>query len=218
MTDDDPTRQLDDQVEGCAHAHQVLLGDLDDLVEREAVDPTTPSLLPGWTIGHVLTHLARNADGFRNMIEGAAAGEVRSMYVSAERREADIEAGSSRTLAELLVDVRTAAWALESSWARLSVDAWQRHGLTRTGPTPIVALPWRRWREVEVHHSDLGLTFTPQQWSSRFVDAALGERAAEFGAEGGVLPDDVVAAAPWQRLAWLLGRPCGLSSAPPSWA
>ena len=24
-----------------------------------------PSRLPGWTRGHVLTHLARNADGFR---------------------------------------------------------------------------------------------------------------------------------------------------------
>jgi maleylpyruvate isomerase len=29
-----------------------------------------PSLLPGWTRGHVLTHIARNADGMVNLPRG----------------------------------------------------------------------------------------------------------------------------------------------------
>jgi uncharacterized protein (TIGR03083 family) len=30
-----------------------------------------PSLLPGWTVGHVLTHLARNGDSHVRMLDGA---------------------------------------------------------------------------------------------------------------------------------------------------
>ena len=56
---DRPGRALDDAVEGCAAAHQRLLADLDSLEDAEI---GRPSLLPGWTVGHVLTHLGRNAD------------------------------------------------------------------------------------------------------------------------------------------------------------
>ena len=77
MTTNDPSRALDDDVAGCAAAHQRLLGDLDSVLETADVDPTQASRLPGWTVGHVLTHLARNADALRNMIEGAAVGETR---------------------------------------------------------------------------------------------------------------------------------------------
>ncbi len=68
-----------------------------------------PSRLPGWTRGHVMTHLARNADGLRNLAEGAIAGEERAMYPSAEQREADIEAGSGRPAAELHTDIERGA-------------------------------------------------------------------------------------------------------------
>ena len=33
-----------------------------------------PSRLPGWSRGHVLTHLARNADGLRNLLIWARTG------------------------------------------------------------------------------------------------------------------------------------------------
>lgn len=221
MSEHDPSRALDDQVAGCAAAHQRLMAVLDAAVDTNAVDPLAPSLLPGWTIGHVLTHLARNADGFRNMIEGAALGEVRSMYVSQEARDGDIEAGAARPLDALLNDVRTSAWALESSWARLSNDAWNGQGLTRTGPTPIKGLPWRRWREVEVHQADMGLAFGPADWSPEFVSAGLTERLDEWSAAEGTdtpLPEEVSAAEPWQQLAWLLGRPAGLTTPGVRWA
>ena len=46
--------------------------------------PTTrrarASRLPGWSRGHLLSHLARNADGVRGMVEGAIVGEEREQY------------------------------------------------------------------------------------------------------------------------------------------
>lgn len=48
------------------------------------------SHLPGWTRGHILAHLARNADALVNVFEG------RPMYESATARDADIERDAGR--------------------------------------------------------------------------------------------------------------------------
>ena len=62
---------------------------------------------PGWTVGHVLTHLARNAD---SIVAGAAAaerGEVVDRYEGGGAgRDAEIEAGCGRPAAEQVADVR----------------------------------------------------------------------------------------------------------------
>ena len=68
-----------------------------------------PSLLPGWTRGHVLCHIARNADGMVNLLNWARTGTETPMYASAESRTADIEAGAGRHAAELTADVRESA-------------------------------------------------------------------------------------------------------------
>ena len=68
-----------------------------------------PSLLPGWTRGHVLTHVARNADGLVNLMRWARTGTKIPMYASAESRSADVEAGSGRPAASLAADVRESA-------------------------------------------------------------------------------------------------------------
>ena len=65
--DVDP-RLLNRHVEGCASAHQALLETISDLNDD---DCRAPSLLEGWTRGHVLTHLARNADSHVRLLEGA---------------------------------------------------------------------------------------------------------------------------------------------------
>lgn len=218
MTTDDPTRALDDEVAGCAVAHQRLLKTLDNALADGNVDPGSASLLPNWTIGHVLTHLARNADALRGMFDGAAAGEVRPMYPSAERRESDINAGAGRGLGALVTDVRSSIWALEGAWAQLDAEGWNGHGLTRAGKVPVTEFPKLRWREVEVHHTDLGLSsFTPAHWSSEFVAMDLQRRLTEWRADGSILPADVESATRWQQLAWLLGRPSGLDTPPPTW-
>src|SRR5512145_2600597 len=61
-----------------------------------------PSLCPGWTRAHVLTHVARNADALTNLLTWASTGVETPMYESAEARAADIEAGSPRALEELV--------------------------------------------------------------------------------------------------------------------
>src|SRR5262249_31346853 len=61
--------------------------------------------LPGWTRGHVLTHVARNADGLGNLLRWARTGVTTPMYASREARRADIEAGVGRSPADLAAAV-----------------------------------------------------------------------------------------------------------------
>ena len=64
-----------------------------------------PSGLPGWTRGHVLTHLSRNADALVNLLTWARTGVPIPMYSSSDQRNSDIEAGSRRGLGAQLDDV-----------------------------------------------------------------------------------------------------------------
>jgi maleylpyruvate isomerase len=213
MTEDEH-RQLDAEVAACAAAHQRLHASLQSSA-NDGLDPLRPSLLPDWTVGHVLTHIARNADGLRNMIEGANLGEQRPMYPSQESRNAHIDAGATRPLDVLIDDVRRSSWAVESAWAALTQVGWEGAGITRAGATPVRVLPLFRWREVEVHHADLGLSeYSAADWSPALIAADLPLRLADRGAE---LPPEVVAAQPWQQLAWLYGRASGLTTPTPQW-
>jgi maleylpyruvate isomerase len=161
-----------DDIAGMLAAHRRLeaaLEGLDDATARR------PSLLPDWTVGHVLTHVARNADSVTVRIEGALAGEVRDQYPGgAAGRKADIEAGAGRSAAELVDDVREANARLEAAIAGLPDDAWGRLSRNLGGEEQAVALlPFARWREVEVHHVDLGLGYSPDQWPEALADRWL---------------------------------------------
>ena len=162
------------------------------LAEMTDAQARGPSRLPGWTRGHVATHLARNADGNRNMIEGVLAGEERAMYPGGEAgREADIDAGADRSAAELLSDYRIAARALDDAWQRVPDDAWDGTGITLfQGPLPISTMVLSRCRELFVHMVDLDLGATPADLPTEYVeldgDWLRGQRDA------GTWPD-----APW---------------------
>ena len=93
-----------------------------------------PSLLPGWTRGHVLTHIARNADGMVNLLRWARTGTKIPMYASAESRSADIEAGSGRPAASLAADVRESAAAFAAEAAALPGEAWAEQVRALYGP------------------------------------------------------------------------------------
>uniref|UniRef100_UPI0012FF209F maleylpyruvate isomerase family mycothiol-dependent enzyme n=1 Tax=Streptomyces exfoliatus TaxID=1905 RepID=UPI0012FF209F len=58
------------------------------------------SRLPGWSRGHVLTHLSRNADALVNVLRGLP------MYASSETRDADIERDAPRPLDAQVADLR----------------------------------------------------------------------------------------------------------------
>ena len=53
-------------------------------------DVRRPSLLPGWTRGRLLTHIARIGDGLRGLAEGVVSGVPATGYASDEARNAAI--------------------------------------------------------------------------------------------------------------------------------
>ncbi|MEP6659835.1 MAG: maleylpyruvate isomerase family mycothiol-dependent enzyme [Acidimicrobiales bacterium] len=162
---------------GACAAHARLLASLSGLDDAGA---RVPSNLPGWTRGHVVTHLARNADSFTGMIVAAARGEVVEQYPGGVRQRADdIEAGSGRRAAELVADVERACGQLEQAWADTTDELWRSGaGRSRDARVPLAELPFRRWRETEIHHADLGLDFSWSDWDDAFVTAEL-ERTVE---------------------------------------
>lgn len=149
------------------------------------------TVLPGWTRGHVLTHLARNADGMLNLVTWARTGEPRPMYASRESREADIAVGAARSAAVLVADVRDTAARLQQGLLSLrEQDRVGRAvvlGVVTPGSrsTPADTLPFHRRTEVEVHRADLGLGYTPADWPADFAARLAAARAdARAGATG----------------------------------
>jgi maleylpyruvate isomerase len=188
-----------------------------------------PSLLPGWTRGHVLTHLARNSDGLGNLLRWARTGTKTPMYASRDARRADIEAGAGRSAAELTADVRGTAIAFAAEAAGLPGEAWAAQVQMLAGP-PMPArrvLDWRL-REVEIHHVDLATGYRPADWPAEFVAGNLPEVAGSFAGRDDAPPcllradgsDSVwrigpgdpgsppvsVEGSPVELLAWLIGR------------
>ena len=145
MASDDVTRRLDE-------VRWSTEGLLDSLRERPPTDSWArqPSLLPGWTRGHVLNHLALNAEAMMRTLSGTVRGEKIPMYDSEDARAADIEAGAGRSAAELAADVVDSARRLEQTWSRLDDADWQHDAVTREGAVPAIRLIGMRWREVEI--------------------------------------------------------------------
>lgn len=166
-------------IAGCTRSHARLLDQLAPLDDEAA---QRPSLLPGWDVAMLVTHLARNADSHTGMLKGAAAGEVRRQYPSQERRDADVEAGRGRPAGVAVADLRAAVGRLEAAWASLPDEAWGRMASTTGGdPNPVADLPFQRWREVEVHLVDLGTGFTHHEWDAGYVEAELEASVAVLG-------------------------------------
>lgn len=129
-----------------------------------------PSLLPGWTRGHVLTHLARNADGHARRVEGALRGESLGKYAGgADQRRGDIDVGAERPADEIVAGLRSSQARLRSLFETAEAKGWP-HGHLRGGESyPVTACPAHRLREVEMHHVDLGLSYTVADWPQAYV-------------------------------------------------
>lgn len=124
-------------------------------------DPAAPSLCAGWSRGHVLSHVARNADGLTALIRSAVDGTGEPMYPSSQARDADIDAGADRPPRELADDVERTAVGLAAQLPRLGAE----HTDIRLERTPGVYLipagriPFMRLRELVYHHVDLDAGF-----------------------------------------------------------
>ncbi len=160
------------------HATQHLLGATIELGDDQW---RAPSLLPGWSRGHLAAHLARNADGLARLSRWALTGDREEPYSSREARDAAIESGSGRPGLELQVDLDTSAGQLDDAFAELDdADRWDAAIETHGRPTPARLLPLIRLFEVTIHHIDLdvGHTFADLDdelvgWLLEFVPFAL---------------------------------------------
>ena len=129
-------------------------------------------------------------------LEGAAAGEQRDQYPGGlEQRRADIEAGAGREASALAADIRRTSAAVAEVMARLPTEAWDTpsrtsRGVVETSRDAILS----RWREVVVHHGDLGLG--PVPLPSDLVDAWLPRE----------LPRLAERTDPARLLSWIIGR------------
>jgi maleylpyruvate isomerase len=196
-------------VEGAILAHQLLLQDVHRLTDE---DVRRPSLLPDWSIAHVLAHLARNADSHTRMLRAAAGGEIADQYVGGVAgRAADIEQWAGRSAGDIAADLGRAVDELERCWATAANGAWQGHGRLTTGQvTPTDDLPFRRWREVVVHHHDLGLDYSWADWPAGYVRVELRRSTMQWASRKPMgfadLPPAALAVTDHHRVAWLLGR------------
>jgi maleylpyruvate isomerase len=137
-------------------------------------DCRVPSLLPGWSRGHVLAHWARNADSQVRMLLGARRGEIADQYPGGDaQREADIEAGAARPVRLILRDARAAVDRVEDTWRRMPPEAWSRPTGARAGQRPAWESVFARWRETEIHHVDLDIGYTHAHWPAEFVQMML---------------------------------------------
>jgi maleylpyruvate isomerase len=137
-------------------------------------DCREPSLLPGWSRGHVLAHWARNADGQSRMLLAAMRGEVAAQYPGGDaQRDDGIEAGAAQPARLILEDARAAIGRVEDVWRRMPSEAWSRPTAARVGQRPAWMAVWARWRETEIHHVDLDAGYTHDQWPAEFVDLLL---------------------------------------------
>jgi len=182
----------------CHSAHLRLfttVAGLEDHVARRS------SRLPGWSVGHVLAHLARNADGHVRRLEAAMAGREVARYPGGpDQRSREIVEGAGRPAQELVLDVRESALRLELAWAASLEAGWPNAEMLAGDHFPTTASPMRRLREVEVHHVDLGLGYEPADWPDAYVQWELGASVERLP---GRLADRRDA---HRFLAWLTGR------------
>ncbi|MFI9046351.1 maleylpyruvate isomerase family mycothiol-dependent enzyme [Streptomyces sp. NPDC053427] len=156
------------------------------LTERQVAGDT---LIPPWTRGHVITHVARASDSLCRLLEGARTGTEIPQYASMAAREEEIEAGADRPVAALVDDVMESAARFDAAVRALPEEAWRSRVRLRTGelrtPGSLVAT---RVRELEVHHADLaaGYTFAdvPEAAARFVIDDVIGALAVRDGVPG----------------------------------
>ncbi len=207
----DSSRILNAQVVGCAASHQRLLLALDGLTDEQC---RQPSMLTGWSRGHVLSHLANNAYSHVRMFGAASRGEETEQYEGGmASRDSQIESWSAMSAHELVGHVRASIYALEGAWASATPTTWTGFGIKSHAGGARVAisdLMLMRWCESEVHHFDLNLNYSLDNWDATFVRFELERQLMIWMSRKSMgmtmLPDTAAKLSPNHRLAWLLGR------------
>jgi len=220
-------RSVDLTIARISEATGRLIGSASALTDGQLREP---SLLPGWSRAHVLTHLARNADGLSNLLTWARTGVETPQYPSQEDRDAQIEDGSGRPAAEIIKDLSRSSESFITQARELPAEAWLAEVRGMRGPAhPGWYTLNRRLSEIEIHHVDLAAGYAPADWQGWFVTDMLYEvihqLAVKPDSPSAVLTDatsgrqfllppdrtaDLTITGPGHLLlAWLLGRDGG---------
>ncbi|MEV0963198.1 maleylpyruvate isomerase family mycothiol-dependent enzyme [Streptomyces sp. NPDC049910] len=160
-----------ERLDEIAAVHARLRADaaaLDDAAAREA------TRLPGWSRGHVLTHLGDLARAFARQARYALEGRTVEVYDGGRPgRDAGIERGAGRSAAELRESLEDGLTRLEKAWAELGPDDWSLRCAYRDADVLATQLCW--WREAHIHYADLGTGYRPEEWGD-----ALGAHLVEY--------------------------------------
>lgn len=171
-----------------------------------------PSLLPGWTRGHVITHLARNADALVNLLTWAKTGVEHQAYASRSDRDADIEEGARRILQVIKADLDSACQRFEAACREMPAHSWRSEVGTPKGATvPASMVPLMRLNEVWIHLIDLDAGVTFDDLPADFVADLLDYAVRQF--DGRIDPVGIEVTLPdgSQRI-WGLNGPANRSS------
>ena len=176
------TSHLSDNLLLLAHETSLLIrtaAGLDDETIRAA------SLCEGWTRAHVLSHIARNADALGNLVGWAITGTPAAMYDSAQAREADILAGSTRGAREIFTDLEDSAARFASAAPGLAGPP-ERSEVEMRGGRKVLAgqLPTLRLMEVVIHHVDLDAGYTFADADPGFVRRTVANAVARMESGG----------------------------------
>ena len=153
-----------------------------------------PSLLPTWSRGILLAHVARNADALVNLLTWARTGVETPMYPSREARDAGIAATAALSPAQLRADHAAACVRFADAVEAMPASAWTATLHNAQGRAmPATDVPWMRAKEVWVHGVDLdaGLAFAdlPADFCTALADDVL----ALFAARDQALDATIVA-------------------------
>ncbi|MEU9099891.1 maleylpyruvate isomerase family mycothiol-dependent enzyme [Streptomyces sp. NPDC048361] len=167
-------------------------------------DVRAPSLLPGWTRAHVLTHIARSADSRTRLLTAARTGADLAQYADEAQREREIEEGAGRAAAELAADLRGALGGFLTAAAGHPDTAWEVPvRWLGGGMRPVRGAVGSLLREVEVHHTDLRCGHRPADWPPFFVARELAATAARLRESDDV--PGMVLIADEDRVLWPVG-------------
>ncbi|HEX7307070.1 maleylpyruvate isomerase family mycothiol-dependent enzyme [Lentzea sp.] len=199
----------DRHINAVRQATDVLYEAVEELDEAAA---RGDSLLPGWSRGHVVTHLARNADALVNLLTWARTGVEHQAYASRTDRDADIEEGSHRLLQVIKADLDSACQRFEAACRDLPAHAWQAEVTAPKGQTITASsVPWFRLREIWIHLIDLDAGVGFDDLPSDFVQEFLDDAVAQF--EGRVDPFGIEVTLPdGAQRSWTVNGPASRSS------
>ncbi len=133
-----------------------------------------------------MAHVALNGFVMARAIGGYVRDNPVSMYTSNEQRDADIEDLAGAEPSELRERQLSATTEFAEAVSLLEEQHWSGHiDRLPDGPAwPMVTTVPTRRRELEIHHADLGTSYTHRDWPLDFVAELLDVLAVDQASSG----------------------------------